>query len=134
LQGHGFEQMLKPRPLSVRAAAEFNEHANDCKDHIVDFQGWNDDSEIAGKCLVPRGAAQGDPKENFAVHADSLHADVIRVLYGTNQSTTIVGDVEFAWQVVKCAVIDDQLSEVVDKRQHVDQFNRIEAGSGVGGE
>src|SRR4029077_15919422 len=60
--------------------------------------------------------------------------DVVGVLDGTDQPSAIESDIELPRKVIEGAVIDDEMGEFIDERQHVYQLHRIDSGRGVGSE
>ena len=130
-QRPGFEQMLEARLLAVRAIAVGNENAHERNDDFVQLCRFDEDAEVAGKCLVAGRAAESDAEEDLAIGEDGFDTDVVGIFDRADQTTAIERNVEFAGQIVERAVIDDNLSEVLAEGQNIDQFMRINASRGI---
>src|SRR5262245_19889269 len=101
--------MLEARSLAIRAATLFDEHSHDGHNDSVDVPWRNNNSHITSKSLVSSRAPKRDPEQNLIANLYRLHPDVVRVFHRTDQPTTVVSDVELTRQIVKRAVVDDDL-------------------------
>ena len=107
------------------------EHRND---DFVDFIGRNDHAKVARKRFVPGRTAERDAEQNFFADLHRFHTDVVGVFHRADETAAVVGNVELARQIVKRAVIDDDLAELLAERHHVNQLHRVNARRGIGGE
>src|SRR5207302_10000230 len=101
----------------------------------------DEDAQVARESLVPGRAAQFYAKINprfdrAALDRDfhGLDPDVVGVFHGPDQPAAVKGDVELAGQIVKMAVVDDPLGQLMAERGRVNQLVRVNAGSRAGGE
>ena len=132
IQRHFLQQMLQARLLAVRPAPALDIHAHNRRHDFVDFRRRHDHAEVARERLVARRPAQRDAEQHFLPHPHRFHANVVGVFHRSDEPAAVVGDVKLARQIVKRAVIDDDLPERLHQRHHVNQFHRVESGGGIG--
>jgi hypothetical protein len=83
---------------------------------------------------MPSDAAQAqlEPdagrKPRALVHLHCLEADVVRIFQHRNHAGAVEGDIEFAWQAVKRAIVENVEMPLARERARVDQFLWIKAG------
>lgn len=70
----------------------------------------------------------------FLRHAAGHEPDVIRIRHRVHRAAALEGDVELARQVVELAVIENVVVQRVREGPRVQQFARVEAGSGRRGD
>ena len=113
LDAHGLEHVFEPRLVAIGAVAMLDEKPHH---RIGDFAGvlWLDENAgVAGKIVMPSDAAQAqlEPdagrKPRALVHLHCLEADVVRIFQHRNRAGAVEGDIEFAWQAVKRAIVEN---------------------------
>jgi len=83
---------------------------------------------------VARRAPDQNSKGDLLPDFDRLGPDIVGIFHRTDGSATVEGDIEFARQIIKDPIVDDDLRKFPAKRHHVDQLAGIDSGSRVGGE
>src|SRR5262245_53753281 len=83
---------------------------------------------------MARGAAKSDAEQDFVAMSNGFDADVVGVFDGADEASAVVGDIEFTWQIVEGTIVDDRSGEFVEKRQNIDQLDRVDPGGGIGSE
>src|SRR5687768_8906569 len=121
--------MLETGALAVPAIAMGDVHAHQSDHDFQHFLRPNQHPEVAGKSFVAGRTAQFHAKVNarldlatFKSDLDSFDTDVIGIFDRTNQSAAVKGDVELAWQIIKRAVVDNDLRELLTEWTDIDQF------------
>ncbi len=126
--------MFEAGLLTVGAVAVGDIDAHDRGDDFVQLRRLHDHAEVAGEGFVASRAAEGDAEHHFIAHVHGLAADVVGVFDGADQATAVVGDIEFARQIVERAIVDDDLTHLRAEGHDVDDLLRVDAGSRIGGE
>jgi hypothetical protein len=91
------------------------------------------DTGITGKIVMPGDAAQAqlEPdagrKPASLVHLHRLKADIVRIFQHRDRAGAVEGDIEFARQAVKRAIIENMEMPFARERAGIDQLLRIDA-------
>ncbi len=144
----GVQHIFQPGLFAVGAVAVFDEDPHDGGGDGDALVGRQQNAAIAGEILVAGDAAELHaevdarrdrrvPIRPSSCPAATRTATKPMSLVSSSvlmRAAAVKGDVEFARQAVHLAVVEDVVVHLPGQRAGVDQFLRIDAGGGAGGD
>ena len=128
------EHVFQPRLVAIGAVAVLDENPHHRIGDLAGVLRLDEHAGIAGKVAMPGDAAQAQLEPDAGrearalVHLHRLKADVVGVFQHRDGAGAVEGDVEFARQAVKRAIVENVKMPFARERAGVDQFLRIDAG------
>src|SRR5665213_3083474 len=93
--------MLESGAFAIAAITIGDVNTDQGQHHIDDVFGSNEGTAICGKSLVSGRSTEGDAEGHALAMFHGLDANVIGILDGTDQATSVKGNIEFARQIVE---------------------------------